>query len=113
MRVARRDARAELADEREAGHWIDPAQGDVLLEDGLDAAELGSELTPEDADKIMDGEFVDDETQDGGLTTEDADEIMDEELADDEELEAELDAGLDPGQLDDAPERSDQPVDHR
>jgi GTP-binding protein len=28
MRVARREARGELADEREAGHWIDPAEGD-------------------------------------------------------------------------------------
>jgi GTPase len=28
MRVARREARGELADERQAGHWVDPAEGE-------------------------------------------------------------------------------------
>jgi hypothetical protein len=29
MRVARRDARGELAEERAAGHWVDPDEGET------------------------------------------------------------------------------------
>jgi GTP-binding protein len=38
MRVARRDARAELATERSAGHWVDPAEGSDQLDDDHDHA---------------------------------------------------------------------------
>ena len=37
MRVARREARAELADERAGGHWVDPAE-DVLDDEHDDHA---------------------------------------------------------------------------
>jgi len=34
MRVARREARGELAEEREAGHWTDPADSSIAVSDG-------------------------------------------------------------------------------
>jgi GTP-binding protein len=51
MRVARRDARAELAQERIAGHWVDPAEGDHKLtaEDLLDD-DLSEDLTDDEHD---------------------------------------------------------------
>jgi GTP-binding protein len=56
MRVARREARAELAGEREAGHWTDPTQGDGFAElpadDDVDQPALTGELTDERADEL-------------------------------------------------------------
>jgi GTP-binding protein len=42
MRIARREARGELADEREAGHWVDPSEDDrdsIAVSDGAERAE--------------------------------------------------------------------------
>jgi hypothetical protein len=40
MRIARREARGELADEREAGHWIDPSDdGEAIAVSGGGADE--------------------------------------------------------------------------
>jgi GTP-binding protein len=48
MRVARRDARGELAEERQAGHWVDPASDDLAAADLISADLSPEDLSPED-----------------------------------------------------------------
>jgi GTP-binding protein len=66
MRVARREARGELADEREAGHWVDPAQG----EDVAIAAFDGDETTDAVQDSFQGSLPEDDDPSGAELTAE-------------------------------------------
>ena len=67
MRVARREARAELADERTAGHWIDPTVGDdyeALEGDDVDELDGDRSDDVQSGGGQVDGDQVDDDTFD-------------------------------------------------